>query len=230
MTTRPAGVVPSTEMVSVPSARSSSAITNELRETAEAVEVPCAGIVTVTAVPGAVKSAASAVAVPSVPNDRVTTVAELITELVVVPGKEAVTMASPPFPSSSEASVAPKPKVIAESSSTMVSVSGVTVPPAAPPDKVPVTRNVSGPSAMVSLLRVKPVRSTAAPVNAPAAMVMSAAVPGAVKSVPPPVAEAGSSAAAFTDTVVAAPKSETVAVVNWARTRTAGVPSSANSS
>ena len=164
-------------------------------------------------------------AVPSVPKSRVMTVAAEITEVPTPEGKEAVTLASPPCPSDSSAG-ALKVRVTTESSSTMVSVSGATAPPS-PAVTVPLTTKVSGPSGMLSSVSVNPVRSAALEVVELAGMVISAPVPGAVKSVPPPVAETGFSAAAFTVTVVAVVRSETVAVVNRARTRTDGVSSSA---
>ena len=221
---------PVTAMVSDNSAALSSVTEKPVSATGAVVSVPSAGISKVGAVPGAVKSAASAVAVPSASNDRVMLVSTLITELVVVEGKEAVAVSPCPVPDPSPTVDELKARVIAESSSTMVSVSGVTVASVSPAVTVPVTRNVSGPSAIVSLLRVKPVSATAVPVIELAGMVTSTVDAEAVKSVPPSSADSGSSSSAFTDTVVAEPNSDEVAVVKRARTRTAGVSSSGNSS
>ena len=104
-------------MVSVPSARVSSTIPKELRETAEPLVEP-PGMLTVTAVPGAVKSAAAAVASSSVPNVKVTSTAEVISEVAAVEAKDAVTWAAA-APGTSDADV-PKESSITESSSVMV--------------------------------------------------------------------------------------------------------------
>ena len=109
-------------MVSSPSARVSSVRVNPDRDRA-VEETVLAGIVTVSAGVGAVKSVPPAVAVPAA-KERVTVVAP-ITELVA-PVKLAVIWASPALPSSSEAFVSPKDRAICESSSSMPRVISVT--------------------------------------------------------------------------------------------------------
>ena len=102
----------------------------------------------------------------------------------------------------------------------IVKVSEATVTPAV--SVVPVMSKVSAGSVTASSVTDRPVRFTQELWFEPAGMETVTGVAGAAKS-PPPVADAGDDSPAVTAICRADPKSLLVAVVNAARTRTAGV-------
>ena len=107
----------------------------------------------------------------------------------------------------------------------IVNVSGVT----APPGTVPVIKNVSAPSVTASSVTANPASAVHAPmVCEPTGIDTAAGDGGAVKSTPPPAADAGDASPAVTDTTKGWLRSLDVADVKAARTRTAGVSPSDN--
>ena len=187
-------------MVSFPSARLSLSRTTLVRATAELLVEP-AGMVTVISLPaaGAVKSAASALAVPSVLKERVMVVAALNSTLWAVEANLAVTMASPALASASSAMVVPKSRVIWESSSTMSKATSLT---GRLSSAVPPANTLSRNSAAESSVKENPVRA-AVLLSVPAAgMVMVMGAAGSVTSPASAVTESSEeSPASFTSSM-----------------------------